>query len=82
MSILDNIRAFSYLPSGNFVLASLTPTKYFKGRNFREVKKARNFANLSFANFDSGRNFTDKTFANSYKIYLFWKQKLGKQGKF
>ena len=36
----------------------------FAGRNFREVKKSRNFADLIFGNSIFGRNFTDKTFAN------------------
>ena len=35
----------------------------FAGRNFREVKKSRNIANLSFAKYDFSRNFTGKTFA-------------------
>ena len=33
-----------------------------------EVKKSRNLANLTFANYDFGGNFTDKTFANSLNV--------------
>ena len=53
----------------------------FAGRNFREVKKSRNLANLSFANFDFDRNFTDKTFTNSLKCTVFCWQKLSKPVK-
>ena len=38
-------------------------SKYFKGRNFRETEKSRNFADLSFATFTFWRKFTEETFA-------------------
>ena len=53
----------------------------FAGRKFREIKKSRNFADLSFANSSFRRYFIDKTFANSPKIFNFGNKNLEKMNK-
>ena len=55
--------------------------KTFAARNFREVKKSRDIANLSFANHNFDRNFTNKSFANSLK-YTIFETKTLKTGKY